>query len=287
MTDVLERAMLLSEALPNIQQYSGKTVVIKYGGAAMTSGSLRESVINDIILLSCVGLRVVLVHGGGPEINALLEAVGKQPEFVGGLRYTDRETMDLVQMALCGRTGKSLAALVTRRGGKAISLSGLDGGLFRAVKMKGEVDCGYVGKVTEIDPAPVNLALDGGYVPIVSSVAHGIDEDTAYNINADTAAAELAAAMAAEKLILLTDVPGILRDKNDPESLISEIKLSDIPALLKSGAVGKGMIPKIDCCVTALRKGVGRASILDGRAEHSVLVEILTHEGIGTMIVNG
>ena len=283
----LERAAVLSEALPNIQRYSGKTIVVKYGGAAMESDRLRAAVISDVILLSYVGLRVVMVHGGGPEINAMLEMVGKESRFVGGLRHTDRETMDIVQMILCGRTGKDLCALITRQGGRAISLSGIDGGLFTAKKLKGAHDWGYVGELKDVDPRPVEMALDAGYIPVVSTVAHGVDDDTAYNINADTAAAELAAKMNAEKLILLTDVPGLLRDRDDPSSLVSEIKLSELPALCKSGAVGKGMIPKIDCCVTALRKGVGSIGILDGRVAHSILVELLTEEGIGTMIIGG
>jgi len=283
----LNRAAILSEALPNIQRYSGKTVVVKYGGAAMESDELRAAVISDIVLLSYVGLRVVVVHGGGKEINAMLDMIGKEPKFVGGLRYTDRDTMDIVQMTLCGRTGKDLCARITRAGGRSISLSGIDGALFTARKMSGKYDWGYVGELEKVDPHLVEVALEAGYIPVVSTVALGTDDDTAYNINADTAAAELAAAMGAEKLILLTDVPGLLRDKDDPDSLISEITLSEIPALIKNGAVGKGMVPKLDCCVTALRKGVGSIGILDGRAAHSILVELLTDEGIGTMIIEG
>lgn len=284
---VHERAGILSEALPHIQQYSGKTVVIKYGGAAMESDRLREAVISDIILLSYVGLRVVMVHGGGPEINAMLEMVGKEPKFLGGLRYTDRETMDLVQMVLCGRTGKDLCSLINRQGGRAVGLSGIDGPIFTAKKLMGQYDWGYVGEIKDVDPGVVKMVLDKGYIPVVSTVAHGVDDDTSYNINADTAAAELAAKLEAEKLILLTDVPGLLRDKDDPGSLIAEVRLSEVPGLIKSGVVGKGMIPKVDCCVTALRKGVRRVSILDGRVPHSILMEMLTDEGIGTMITGG
>ena len=283
----LDRAAVLSEAMPYIQKYNKKTVVIKYGGAAMESPELKEAVISDIILLSLVGVRVVLVHGGGPEINALLKKMGKEPKFVGGLRYTDQETMDAVQMTLCGKVGKDIVSTIARQGGRAVSLSGLDGGLFRAVRMPGELDYGLVGEIKAVDPSAVNMALEHGYIPVVSTVASGMDTDSSYNINADTAAAELAAAMKAEKLILLTDVPGLLRDTSDPDSLIPLLKISDVPLLSKSGVLSKGMIPKVDCCVTAIRRGVASVSIIDGRMPHSVLVEMLTDAGVGTMIIGG
>jgi acetylglutamate kinase len=281
------RASAIAEALPYIQKYSGKTVVVKYGGAAMEKAELREAVIDDIILLSLVGIRLVLVHGGGPEINALLNRLGKEPRFVDGLRYTDEETMEVVQMALCGSVNKDLVSMLTRRGGKAVGLSGLDGGLFLAERRRGENDYGLVGDIKKTDPKPVEMALDNSYIPVVSTVAQGTDADTAYNVNADTAAAELSAALGAEKLILLTDVPGLLGDKDDPATLIPEVKLSEIPALTRDGIISKGMIPKVNCCVDSLRRGVRSAVILDGRAPHSLLMEMLTDEGCGTQIVGG
>ena len=282
-----DRGTVLTEALPYIQRYSGKTVVVKYGGAAMEKAELREAIIDDVILLALVGIRLVLVHGGGPEINALLTRLGKEPRFIDGLRYTDGETMEAVQMTLCGLVNKNLVPQIARRGGKAVGLSGLDGGLFLAEKLRGRNDYGLVGEIRHTDPAPVTMALENGYIPVVSTVAQGLDADAAYNINADTAAAELSAALGAEKLILLTDVPGLLRDKDDPATLIPEAKLSEIPALAREGVISKGMIPKIDCCVNALRRGVKSAVILDGRAPHSLLAEMLTVEGVGTQIVNG
>jgi acetylglutamate kinase len=281
------RAAVLAEALPYIQKYSGKTVVVKYGGAAMEKAELRGAVIDDVILLALVGIRLVLVHGGGPEINALLGKLGKEPKFVDGLRYTDEETMEAVQMALCGSVNKSLVSHITRRGGRAVGLSGLDGGLFLAERLMGKNDYGLVGDIRKTDPRPVEMALDNGYIPVVSTVAHGTDADTAYNINADTAAAGLSAALGAEKLILLTDVPGLLMEKEDPSTLISEVKLSGIPALIRGGVISKGMIPKVDCCVDAIRRGVNSAVILDGRTPHSLLMEMLTDEGCGTQIVGG
>jgi acetylglutamate kinase len=280
-----DRVQVLTEALPYIRQYSGKTVVVKYGGAAMENDELREAVMDDVILLALVGIRLVLVHGGGPEINALLARLGKEPVFIDGLRYTDEETMEAVQMALCGSVNKSLVAKINHRGGKAVGLSGIDGDLFLAAGREGRDD--RVGDIKVTDPAPVKMALDKGYIPVVSTVARDIDAGDAYNINADTAAAELAAELKAEKLILLTDVPGLLRDKDDPSSLIPEAKLSDIPAMVRDGVVSKGMIPKMDCCVDALRRGVLSAVILDGRSPHSLLMEMLTDQGCGTQIVGG
>ena len=281
------RAEILAKALPYIKQYSKKTVVVKYGGAAMDKADLREAIIDDVILLSLVGIRLVLVHGGGPEINTLLARLGKEPKFIDGLRYTDEETMEAVQMALCGKVNKDLTAQINRGGGKAIGLSGLDGGLFIAERRKGKNDYGLVGDIKHTDPAIVAMALDGGYIPVISTVAQGSDADTAYNINADTAAAELAASLGAEKLILLTDVPGLLADKDDPSTLIGEVKLSELAALKRDGVVSKGMIPKLDCCIDALRRGVSSAVILDGREHHSLLMEMLTNQGCGTQIIGG
>jgi len=280
----IEKAYIISEALPYIKEYHGKTIVIKYGGAAIQTGDLCKSVISDIILLSLVGISVVLVHGGGPEINSMLEKVGKEPRFIDGLRYTDEETMDIVQMVLCGRVGKQLAQLIGEQGGKALSLSGIDGRLLVAKKME-DKDLGFVGELTSINPEPVRMALEKGYIPVISTVACGEEAGIAYNINADTAAARLAAGLEAEKLILMTDVQGIMRNPADERSLISEVSLPDVAQLIKEGIIGGGMIPKLDCCVEAVRQGVPRAHIIDGRIPHSILIEVLSKQGIGTMIV--
>ena len=284
MNNYLERSTVLVEALPYIQKYYGKTVVIKYGGNAMISEELRSAVISDIILLNLVGVRVVMVHGGGPEIGQMLTKVGKQSHFVDGLRYTDEETMDIVQQVLCGKVNKRLVSIINNLGGKAIGLCGLDGALFQAKKL--DEKYGLVGKITGVKVCPqvVEDALAAGYIPVISTVALGIDNDTAYNINADTAAAELAIALGAEKLILLTDVRGVLRDPKDDSTLIPQIRLQDVPGLMASGIIGGGMIPKIQCCVDAVEQGVHRTHILDGRIPHSILTEMLSHKGIGTMI---
>lgn len=279
----LDRAKVLVEALPYIQKYHGKTIVIKYGGNAMISQDLRQAVMSDIVLLSLVGIHVVVVHGGGPEINEMLGKVGKQSEFVDGLRYTDDETMDIVQQVLCGRVNKNLVATLNRMGGRALGLCGLDGGLLQAVKK--DPRYGLVGEIKEVDPDPVLGAIDKGYIPVVSTVAMGIDGETSYNINADTAAAKLAVALKAEKLILLTDVRGILRDPKDEETLIHVVHMSEVPVLIKEGIIKGGMIPKLECAVEAVRSGVSRAHILDGRVPHSILIEILTDQGIGTMLL--
>ena len=279
----IERANVLAEALPYIQKYTGKTIVVKYGGNAMISEELRQAVISDIILLNLVGIRVVVVHGGGPEISEMLKKIGKQSKFVDGLRYTDEETMDIVQQVLCGRVNKNLVATMNRLGGKAIGLCGVDGGMFKAKQLDGG-KYGLVGEITCVDPSPVTCALNDDYIPVVSTVAQGEDADTAYNINADTAAAKLATAMGAEKLILLTDVRGLLRDPKDESTLIPELQLSTVPALVREGVISGGMIPKIDCCVEAVRSGVQSAIILDGRVQHSILIELLSNEGIGTML---
>ena len=278
----IERANVLAEALPYIQKYNGKTIVVKYGGNAMISEELRHAVISDIILLNLVGIRVVVVHGGGPEISEMLKKIGKQSHFVDGLRYTDEETMDVVQQVLCGRVNKNLVATMNRMGGKALGLCGIDGGMFVAKKQ--DEKYGLVGDVTKVDPTPVITALDNGYIPVVSTVALGEDAETSYNVNADTAAAKLATALGAEKLILLTDVRGLLRDPKDENTLIPELQLSSVPALIREGIISGGMIPKIDCCVEAVRSGVQSAIILDGRVQHSILIELLSDEGIGTML---
>ena len=274
----VDRAQVLAEALPYIQKYYGKTIVVKYGGNAMISDELRQAVISDIILLHLVGLRVVVVHGGGPEISEMLKKTGKESRFVDGLRYTDEETMDVVQQVLCGRVNKNLVATLNRLGGRALGLCGLDGALFQARLL--DERFGLVGEITKVDPTPVN------YIPVVSTVALGTDAETSYNINADTAAAKLAVALGAEKLILLTDVRGLLRDPKDERTLIPELQLSQVPALVREGVISGGMIPKVDCCVEAVRSGVKSAIILDGRVPHSILIELLSNEGIGTMLVN-
>ena len=279
----VDRAQVLAEALPYIQKFSGKTIVVKYGGNAMVSDQLRHAVISDIILLHLVGIQVVVVHGGGPEISEMLKKIGKQSQFVDGLRYTDEETMDVVQQVLCGRVNKNLVATLNRLGGRALGLCGLDGGLLSAKKLEDKY--GLVGDITHVDPRPVTDALDKGYIPVVSTVAQGEDAETSYNVNADTAAAKLATALGAEKLILLTDVRGLLRDPKDDSTLIPELQLSSVPALVREGIISGGMIPKIDCCVEAVRSCVDSAVILDGRVEHSLLIELLSDAGIGTMLV--
>ena len=280
-----DRAQVLVEALPYIQKYYGKTVVIKYGGNAMISDELRRAVISDIILLRLVGINVVVVHGGGPEINELLKKTGKESRFVNGLRYTDPETMDVVQMVLCGKVNKNLVATLNRVGGQAVGLCGLDGGMLKAVRRQEEgVDYGLVGDVTEVDPKVILDAIHDGFIPVISTVAQGADAETSYNINADTAAAKIAVAVGAVKLILLTDIRGLLRDKNDEDTLISQVRLAEVPELVDQGIISGGMIPKVDCCVDAVEHGVKRTHILDGRIPHSILIEVLSHAGIGTMV---
>ncbi len=280
-----DRAQVLVEALPYIQRYYGKTVVIKYGGNAMISEELRRDVINDIILLRLVGINVVVVHGGGPEINELLKKTGKESRFVNGLRYTDEETMEAVQMVLCGKVNKNLVATLNRAGGQAVGLCGLDGGMLKAVRRQEDgVDYGLVGDITEVDPKVIQDAIHDGFIPVISTVAQGTDADTSYNINADTAAARIAVAMGAEKLILLTDIRGLLHDREDESTLISQVRLPEVPGLVGEGIISGGMIPKVACCVDAVEHGVRRTHILDGRIPHSILIEVLSHAGIGTMI---
>ena len=278
-----QRAQVLAEALPYIQKYYGKTIVVKYGGNAMISEELRQAVISDIILLHLVGIQVVVVHGGGPEISAMLKKIGKESKFVDGLRYTDDETMEVVQQVLCGKVNKDLVATLNAVGGRALGLCGMDAGLFQAKKL--DEKYGLVGEMVQVDPAIVNDALSDGYIPVVSTVAQGVDGETAYNINADTAAAKLAVALGAEKLILLTDVRGLLRDPKDESTLLPVVELSKVPGLIKDGVIQGGMIPKVDCCVEAVRSGVKNAIILDGRIPHSILIELLSNEGIGTMLL--
>ena len=282
MSDYTTRAQTLVEALPYIQEWSGKTVVIKYGGNAMISQELREAVMNDVILLSLVGIKVVMVHGGGPEISEMLKRLGHESRFVNGLRYTDEVTMEVVQEVLCGKVNKNLVAQINRLGGKAIGLCGLDGGLFKAV-LKDE-QYGLVGEITDVDPTLVTAALESGHIPVVATVAQGVDAQTSYNINADTAAAQLACALHASKFVLLTDVLGIMRDPGDESTLIREMHVEDIPELIADGTISGGMLPKVECCADAIAGGVRRVHILDGRIPHSILIELLSDAGIGTMM---
>ena len=278
-------AEVLVEALPYIQEYAGKIIVVKYGGNAMIIEDLKQAVIEDIVLLNLVGIKVVLVHGGGPEISEMLKKIGKESKFVKGLRYTDRETMDIVQMILCGKVNKNLVSLFEKAGGRAVGLGGMDGGLFKAIRLVDPdgTEYGYVGDVKEVNEKVVLDVLNEGFIPVVSSVAAGMDEETNYNINADTAAEKLAVALKAKKLILLTDVCGLMRDPKDDSTLIPRLKVSEVPALIKEGVISGGMIPKVDCCVEAVRQGVERANIQDGRVPHSILVELLSDDGVGTM----
>lgn len=275
-------AQVLVDALPYIQKYCGKVVVIKYGGNAMTNEALKNDVMRDVVLLSMIGIKVVLVHGGGPEINELLDRVGIESRFINGLRYTDEKTMEIVQMVLCGKVNKGLVSLLQKCGGRALGLCGSDGAMIKAKKLNSNPDLGLVGEVTEIDTAPILDALEKGYIPVIATVGAGEGTDI-YNINADTAAAGIAAALSAENLISLTDVKGLLRDKDDEDTLIATVNVSEVPKLVKDGIITGGMIPKIECCVDAVRRGVKRSFIIDGRIHHSILIEMLSKEGIGTM----
>jgi len=281
-----DRAGVLVHALPYIQSFQGKTIVVKYGGNAMLNDELKRAVIEDVILMSCVGIRTVLVHGGGPEIEAMLKKTGKESRFINGLRYTDEETMDIVQMVLCGKVNKEITALIEKTGGKAIGLCGIDGGMLKATRMKSE-DLGLVGEIDQVDVSMLNTVLDAEAIPVISSVAYGTgqDEGKALNINADIAAAKIAAALGAEKLVLMTDVRGILRDIKDESTLIKSIKRPQLNTLKEEGIITKGMIPKTDCCAMALDGGVKKAHIIDGRLPHAILIELFTDEGIGTEIV--
>ena len=282
MSSHAQQAQTLVEALPYIQKFTGKTIVVKYGGNAMISEELRRAVMSDIILLSLVGIRVVVVHGGGPEISDMLKRLNHKSQFVDGLRYTDEETMEVVQSVLCGKVNKNLVAQLNRLGGQAVGLCGMDGQLFQAVQL--DPKYGLVGRITGVNPEPVENALMSGYIPVVSTVAQGMDAETAYNINADTAAAQLAVALHAEKLILLTDIRGLLRDPHDESTLIHVLHTYDVPELVAGGVISGGMIPKMECCVDAISGGVERVHILDGRIPHSILIELLSDKGIGTML---
>lgn len=283
-----DRARVLIQALPYIQKFMGKTIVVKYGGNAMINHDLKAAVIQDVVLMACVGIRTVLVHGGGPEIEHMLKKIGKESRFVNGLRYTDEETMEIVQMVLAGKVNKDIVSLIQQAGGQALGLCGLDGGLLQARKLQSPAgDLGLVGEISAVKTAVLDDVLSRGYIPVVSTVAQGTGTDAgqALNINADTAAAQIAAALGAEKLMLMTDVRGILRDVNDPDSLLQEIKRSELDGLIKEGIVSKGMIPKVDCCRVALDAGVKKAHIIDGRIPHALLLELFTDEGIGTQVV--
>ena len=274
---------VLSEALPYFKQWCGKVVVVKYGGNAMLNEELKQAVMEDIVLLSTIGIKVVLVHGGGPEINKMLEKVGKESKFVDGLRYTDEETMEVVQMVLTGKLNKDIVGILLQKGGKAVGLSGVDSGLLRAVKTT--KDLGFVGEVTQVHPEILISLLDKGFIPVVSTVALGEQgDDSRYNINADTAAAKIAVALKAEKFVQLTNVPGVLRNIDDPSTLIKRIEKTALGSLKATGIIAGGMIPKIDCCMTALEGGVPRTHIIDGRVPHSLLIEVFSDRGMGTMI---
>ena len=279
-----QRAEVLTQALPNIKKYSGKIVVVKYGGNAMVNAQLKEQVMEDIVLLSLIGVKVVLVHGGGPEINDLMDKLGKKPEFVDGLRVTDKETIDIVQMVLAGKVNKSLVNFINVKGGKAMGISGMDGKLIEA-KMKNP-KLGYVGEITNVNIKPVEDLLSRGYIPVVSTIGCD-DQGNAYNINGDTAAAHIAGALKAERLIMMTDVAGILKDKNDPTTLISEITIDEAEQLSSEGIISGGMIPKLECCITGIHKGVQNVVIMDGRIPHAILMELLTDEGAGTLVKGG
>ena len=279
-----ERAKVLTQALPYIKQYAGKTVVIKYGGNAMISEELKSAVMEDIVLLSTVGIHVVLVHGGGPEINAMLKKIGKESKFVGGLRYTDRETMDVVEMVLAGKVNKSLVQQLEQHGGRAIGLCGLDGGMIKAVKHK-ETDLGYVGDITHVNVTLIRNSLENGTIPVVATIAAGETDGETYNINADDAACAIARAVHAEKLAFLTDIEGVRRDPEDPKTLISELHVKEARQLMADGNIGGGMLPKLQNCIDAVENGVSRVHILDGRMAHCLLLEIFTNKGIGTAIL--
>ena len=279
------RSQVLIDALPYIQRYNQKIIVVKYGGNAMTNEALKEAVMSDIVLLSLVGIRVVLVHGGGPEISDMLHRLNIESRFVGGLRYTDAETAEVVRMVLAGKVNKELVSHLTRHQGKALGLCGIDGELLRATKKESKPDVGLVGEITDVNTKPILMALDNGYIPVIATVACGADGQV-YNVNADTAAAAIAAALGAENLILMTDIAGLLRDKNDPATLIPSVSISELQNLKKQGIISGGMIPKIDCCVEAIRRGVKKAVIIDGRVPHSILVEICSNEGVGTQFLS-
>lgn len=278
------RSKVLIDALPYIQRYNGKTVVVKYGGNAMTNSELKDAVMSDIVLLNLVGVRTVLVHGGGPEISDMLKRVGIESRFVNGLRYTDEATVDIVKMVLAGKVNKELVSHLIQNGGNALGMCGIDGNMITAHKMESEEDLGFVGEIVNVSTTPITDALDKGYIPVISTVACDENGQT-YNINADTAASRIAAELRAENLILMTDIVGLLKDKDDISTLIPTVHVSDVPFMKRQGIISGGMIPKIDCCVEAVRRGVKKTCIIDGRVPHSILIELLSSQGVGTQFI--
>lgn len=284
MRDAIEKAKILSQALPYIQKYHDKIVVIKYGGNAMENEQLKQNVMEDVVLLSEVGVKLVLVHGGGPDINQTLQMVGKESKFVNGLRYTDKETMDIVQMVLAGKTNKNLVNMISKLHAKAVGISGIDGHIIEAQKMVSENDLGYVGQIVKIHPELIFKLIDDGYIPVVASV--GTDcQGNIYNVNADLAASAIAGALNAENMIFVSNVPGVLKNPEDEDSIMTNIHISDVPKLEEDGIITGGMIPKVECCVDCVRQGVKKTVIIDGRVPHACLIEMLSDEGIGSMIV--
>lgn len=282
--DINTQAEILVGALPYIQRYSDKIVVVKYGGNAMLNEDLKNAVMRDIVLLSLVGVKIVLVHGGGPEINDMLKKVGKESKFINGLRYTDDETVEIVEMVLAGKVNKNLVMHLQKNGGKAVGFCGVDGNIILAKKKQCEVDLGNVGEIVSVDVDPILVTLENGYIPIISTIASD-GNGNLLNINADTAAARIAAALGAENLILMTDIRGLLMDKDDESTLISEINISEVPSLKSKGIISGGMIPKVECCVEAVRRGVKQSVIIDGRIPHSIVIDMLTDKGSGTAFV--
>lgn len=284
MRDAIEKAKILSQALPYIQKYHDKIVVVKYGGNAMENEQLKQNVMEDVVLLSEVGVKLVLVHGGGPDINQTLHMVGKESKFVNGLRYTDKETMDIVQMVLAGKTNKNLVNMISKLHAKAVGISGMDGHIIEAQKMVSENDLGYVGQIVKIHPELIFKLIDDGYIPVVASV--GTDcQGNIYNVNADLAASAIAGALNAENMIFVSNVPGVLKNPEDEDSIMTNIHISDVPKLEEDGIITGGMIPKVECCVDCVRQGVKKTVIIDGRVPHACLIEMLSDEGIGSMIV--
>ncbi|MFR7993230.1 MAG: acetylglutamate kinase [Clostridium sp.] len=279
-----QHANILIQALPYIQEYYGKTIVIKYGGNAMINDELTKTVINDIILMKCIGINPIIVHGGGPDISNTLTQMNHESKFINGLRYTDEITITVAQMVLAGKVNKDLVKLIEKNGGKAIGLSGIDGSLIKAKKLTNDIDLGFVGEITSVNTELLNLSMNSGYIPVVSSIAIGENDTNSYNINADTCASKIASALKAEKLILLTDVPGVMTNPDDSSTLISTLRLHQIPKLTVDKVIKGGMIPKINCCVESVRMGVKKAHIIDGRIKHSILLELLSEKGIGTEI---
>lgn len=279
-----QHANILIQALPYIQEYYGKTIVIKYGGNAMINDELTKTVINDIILMKCIGINPIIVHGGGPDISNTLAQMNHESKFINGLRYTDEITITVAQMVLAGKVNKDLVKLIEKNGGKAIGLSGIDGSLIKAKKLTNDIDLGFVGEITSVNTELLNLSINSGYIPVVSSIAIGENDTNSYNINADTCASKIASALKAEKLILLTDVPGVITNPDDSSTLISTLRLHQIPKLTVDKVIKGGMIPKINCCVESVRMGVKKAHIIDGRIKHSILLELLSKKGIGTEI---